>query len=260
MLYHLAVAGGRHRGIEIHCSASWLVKTKSETVIRDDFVRAVVPMVDNSGVEMKILLGLLSRMVAILAAMAFMLSIPVAAANAAGGDFVAQDASAVLDRLSATGRLTAGDRDILLKYPRLAAQVEDPDQATSGGSVRFDAERAKLVGAQGCWISDWYHHAKTALGNTFYKFHHRADWCQDGNRVLGVHYRSHHFSEVSAFAYPRHVESDYVTPTPSWEVKSRKSHLVDNCIPLKGCLWASHPWVEHTMRGNAENWSADGEQ
>ncbi|GAA1290817.1 hypothetical protein GCM10009634_42770 [Saccharothrix xinjiangensis] len=204
------------------------------------------------------MLSKIVRFAAVVAAASTVLLAPVSSASASGAGAYGTDARAALGRLSTTGALTEQDRKVLLKYPELAAGVMDPGKSVSGSTVVADPARAKEIGAQACWISDAYHHAFTLLGNTFYKFHHRADWCQDGSRVLGVHYRDHRFSEVASSAYPRHIESDVVTPTPSWEVRSLKKHLVENCV-WDGCFSSTHPWVEHTMRGNGTGYPATGE-
>ncbi|MEV7552940.1 hypothetical protein AB0N89_25295 [Amycolatopsis sp. NPDC089917] len=126
-------------------------------------------------------------------------------------------------------------------------------------TTRPDPLRAKEVRAQGCWVTEASFRAVTVLGFTFYRFHHRADWCQDGSRVNGVHFRTHWFSEVSSQAFPRSIESDFVTPAPSWEVTSFKKHLVENCVFDAGCISSTHPWVKLILRGDA-TWSYEAGQ
>jgi len=150
-----------------------------------------------------------------------------------------------------------------------AADVRSPESRSENAAIvkrvpesvttRLDTTRVKEVGAQGCWITEAWVRAVTVLGATFYKFHHPADWCQDGSWVLGVHFRAHWFSEVSATAYPRSVESDYVAPSPSWEVTSFKKNLVENCTFQGACISATRPWVKLILRGNAI-WSYEAGQ
>lgn len=163
---------------------------------------------------------------------------------------VPADAAASIQRLKVTGGLTDADRETLRKYPELAAAVVDPEAAVSEVTTRPDEARAAAIGAQACWITEAYFRATTVLGFTFYKFHHRADWCQNGSSVTGVHFRSNWNSEVDSQAKWIGLESDWVSPTPSWEVKSFKKGQFDNCIPRLGCISSTHPWVELTMRGD----------
>ncbi|NBE51971.1 hypothetical protein [Streptomyces boluensis] len=107
-------------------------------------------------------------------------------------------------------------------------------------------------------ISEGEHHAKTALGFTYYKFFHRADWCSDGQNVLGVHYREHRLDKVSSHAVWKGLTENSVTPSPARDVRSRMRGHFENCTPI-GCISDTHPWVELNLRGDGFWSPASGE-
>ncbi|WAL94316.1 hypothetical protein [Streptomyces sp. Je 1-369] len=168
------------------------------------------------------------------------------------------EARTVLEHIEANGgKLSDSDRATLRKYPKVANMVHDPAAGTARFRTVPDPASARGVRGRQCWISEGHHHAKTALGFTFYKFFHRADWCSDGQNVLGVHYREYRKEEVSSHAVWRGLEEDSVTPSPAREVRSRMRAQFENCV-IK-CISTTHPWVQLNLRGDGFWWPASGE-
>ena len=139
--------------------------------------------------------------------------------------------------------------------------------ATESGATtaRADApsvtvvERAPNRAGQRCFVATGTHHAKTLLGNTFYKFTHRLDWCTDGTNVVSVENREHTFTEASAFATFESLVEDWVSRVPAREVTSIKKARVDNCIPVQGCLSSKYPFVRLTLRADGTAFPTTGE-
>lgn len=116
---------------------------------------------------------------------------------------------------------------------------------------------AHLTGAAGpeCFEATGTHHAQTLLGNTFYRFTHRAEWCTDGTNVVSVDNRAHKMTDTSAFATFEGLVEDYTSKVPAREVTSIMKGRVDNCVPVQGCLHSEYPFVELTLRADG-TWSA----
>jgi hypothetical protein len=127
--------------------------------------------------------------------------------------------------------------------------------ATSVSVVEREPNRA----GQRCFEATGTHHAKTALGNTFYKFTHRLDWCTDGRNVVSVENREHMFTDASAFATFESIIEDRVSRTPAPEVTSIMKARVDNCIPNAGCISSKYPFVRLTLRADGTAFPATGE-
>jgi hypothetical protein len=139
----------------------------------------------------------------------------------------------------------------------LAAQAgpAQPGDATSVSVVEREPNQA----GQRCFEATGTHHAKTLIGNTFYKFTHSAQFCTDGTNVVGVEDREHRFTDASAFASFGDVIEDSVGRMPAPEVTSIKKARVDNCVPVKGCISSKYPFVRLTLRGNGTWFATTGE-
>ncbi|GAA2808106.1 hypothetical protein GCM10010452_40910 [Crossiella cryophila] len=147
---------------------------------------------------------------------------------------------------------------MLLKYPAIAAQVADPDRKVTVETKTRRATDADPLAAQGyvaraagvnCWINDHWVTSYTLLGNVFYKFHQRADHCEDGSNVTSVHNRYRYLSEVDGLAYDRGDSANSVGGTPSAYVESFMQGKIENCVLKYGCLKMEYPWVKLTFRG-----------
>ncbi|GAA0941785.1 hypothetical protein [Pseudonocardia zijingensis] len=110
-----------------------------------------------------------------------------------------------------------------------------------------------------CFEASGTHHAKTLVGNTFYKFTHSLSWCTDGTHVVSVDDREHRFTEASAFATFESVIEDSVSRTPAREVTSIKKARVDNCVPGQGCISSKYPFVRLTLRADGTAVPTTGE-
>lgn len=140
-----------------------------------------------------------------------------------------------------------------------ATATTAPDRAVVEVAVATVADPTTTTAARKCYISRGTHHAKTLLGATFYKFNQRADWCTEGGRVIGVHYREHTFTEASAFAQFRGLTEDFVTPIPAGEATSVKKATVENCVPVQGCISVKYPFVRLVLRGDGTAYPVTGE-
>lgn len=134
----------------------------------------------------------------------------------------------------------------------LAAQ---PGGATSVGVVGREPSQA----GQRCIEAIGTHHARTLIGNTFYKFTHSAEFCTDGTNVVSVDNRKHRFTDASDYASFGDVIEDEVSRMPASEVTSIKKARVDNCVPIKGCISSKYPFVRLTMRADGTWFATTGE-
>jgi hypothetical protein len=112
---------------------------------------------------------------------------------------------------------------------------------------------------QQCFEATGTHHAKTLIGNTFYKFTHSAEFCTDGTNVINVENREHRFTDASAYASFGDVIEDSVGRMPAPEVTSIKKARVDNCVPVKGCISSKYPFVRLTLRADGTWFATTGE-
>jgi hypothetical protein len=110
-----------------------------------------------------------------------------------------------------------------------------------------------------CFVATGTHHARTLLGNTFFRFSHTAHWCSDGQNVIGVHYRDQRFTDVSSFAVVEEITEDFVSPTPAREVTTVMKARVDDCLTRLGCLWSLYPYVRLTLRADGTWFATTGE-
>jgi hypothetical protein len=131
--------------------------------------------------------------------------------------------------------------------------------AVAGPAVPPAVAGAVATAAQRCHEATGTHHAKTLLGNTFYRFTHRADWCTDGTNVISVNGREHKLTDVDAFATYRGVVEDHVSRAPAPEVTSIMKIHVDNCVPIEGCISSKYPFVELTLRADGTWYATTGE-
>lgn len=120
-------------------------------------------------------------------------------------------------------------------------------------------EREPNQAGQRCFEATGTHHAKTLVGNTFYKFTHSAEFCTDGTNVVSVENREHRFTDASAFASFGDVIEDSVGRMPAPEVTSIKKARVDNCVPVKGCISSKYPFVRLTLRADGTWFATTGE-
>ncbi|WP_147259999.1 hypothetical protein [Pseudonocardia hierapolitana] len=141
---------------------------------------------------------------------------------------------------------------VALAAPAGSAQ---PGNATSVSVV----EQVPNQAGQRCFEATGTHHAKTLIGNTFYKFTHSAEFCTDGTNVVGVENREHRFTDASAFASFGDVIEDSVGRMPAPEVTSIKKARVDNCVPVKGCISSKYPFVRLTLRADGTWFATTGE-
>jgi hypothetical protein len=139
----------------------------------------------------------------------------------------------------------------------LAAQAgsAQPGTATSLNVVEREPNQA----GQQCFEATGTHHAKTLIGNTFYRFTHRANWCTDGVNVVSVDNREHEMTDVDAFASFEGLVEDYTSKVPAPEVTSIMKGRVDNCVPVQGCISSKYPFVELTLRADGTWFPTTGE-
>ncbi|MFC4853799.1 hypothetical protein [Actinophytocola glycyrrhizae] len=189
----------------------------------------------------------------------FFLSATASSATPEGAD-IAPEARIALERVTETGILSEADRETLLRHPDIAAMLVDPRPTAveTGGTTTRDVASEKEFGASACWISEWFIDGFTVLGSHAYRWHHRADWCENGSSVTSVHYRNGWATQLATFFYYRGIANDTVTPIPSFEVQSTMQGLIENCHPLGGCTNMNHPWVKHILRANLTGWSERG--
>jgi hypothetical protein len=163
-------------------------------------------------------------------------------------------------RTAVTGLMTAALFGAVAApgHPAHAAPAAEPAAAGAATSIVV-VERAPAQAGQRCFEAKGTHHAKTAVGNTFYKFTHRLDWCTDGTNVVSVDNREHQFTEASVFASFESVVEDWVTRTPAPEVTSMKKARVDNCVPFEGCISSKYPFVRLTLRADGTAVPTTGE-
>jgi hypothetical protein len=139
----------------------------------------------------------------------------------------------------------------------LAAQTgsAQPGTTTSVSVVEREPNQA----GQRCFEASGTHHAKTLIGNTFYRFTHRADWCTDGVNVVSVDNRKHKMTDVDAFASFEGLVEDNTSKVPAKEVTSIMKGRVDNCVPIQGCISSKYPFVELTLRADGTWFPTTGE-
>lgn len=135
------------------------------------------------------------------------------------------------------------------------AGTVQPGDATSVSAVEREPNQA----SRQCFEATGTHHAKTLIGNTFYKFTHSAEFCMDGTNVVSVENREHRFTDASDYASFGDVIEDSVGRMPAPEVTSIKKARVDNCVPIKGCISSKYPFVRLTLRGNGTWFATTGE-
>jgi hypothetical protein len=173
------------------------------------------------------------------------------------GSALSRHSSAV----DARSEINWGDHD------RQDHEADDGNRAARGDGVLADVVRGRTdrggpqpsQDGRRCFVATGTHHARTLLGNTFFRFSHTAHWCSDGQNVIGVHYRDQRFTDVSSFAVVEEITEDFVSPTPAREVTTVMKARVDDCLTRLGCLWSLYPYVRLTLRADGTWFATTGE-
>ncbi|MER5425467.1 hypothetical protein [Streptosporangium roseum] len=100
------------------------------------------------------------------------------AAPAFASSPVPDEAKAAIARLQETGKLSGADRAILLKYPKIAAHVVDPDSGTLA-----PAETVQVLAASGCHNADRYIAYYTLTGAKAFDWHSVINYCWSGGKI-----------------------------------------------------------------------------
>lgn len=166
----------------------------------------------------------------------------------------------------ASGVATQADRLWVASYPEISRGIVDASQTTVSSVERPLSAPRQAFGASGLnWTqcksvdrySNWYSVPPRKL---VYRYHSRADFCYDGNRVVSV---SNHYGYFSNLDPIYNVVNANVVNSVNGSGSSRVLHTqghIQACIAVKiGCAFNFYPWGKVTLAGSGATSLAWGE-
>lgn len=186
----------------------------------------------------------------IIGAMAILGGTPAIAAADGAERQVPNEVRQAVARMASTGTLSAADRALIEAHPHIADTVVDPAAVNQATSVKPAPGRSDGFGVQGgpgCWIGNHTVTGRYVSGGVAYRYTYRVDWCETSTAVKKPHYRNHSV-ELFDFMEQRGVVEDWVTPSPSATVETKRKIEIENCPPLIPCFNSDYPWVKWTLR------------
>lgn len=169
----------------------------------------------------------------------------------AAQDAVSSEATAILDRIDKTGKVSDRDRETLKNdYPDLAAATIDPQAYEQVVIVEDAPELTKnpqgelTASANYCRTADIGVRARSTLGFTLFVFHQVLRWCYNGSTVYSVPTRYLYMSDVDPTISFRSLTTNNMYGVGTSRVTSTMQARLESCVLKYGCYGNSYPYVQ----------------